>query len=549
MDFGAPVAGVKSVLKSTKPGRRTFMIRLKEPALGTFDENKDLCGWAGRMKIPEVARRARRRLFWNEVLAQGTCALSVGLGAVVLLLVLGTQLLDWRWLILLPVLTLAIGVYRTSRRIPGLYPAAQLVDRRLKLADAISTAVYFAESPSRLRVSEEICQAQLEQAERLADRVDVVQAIPFTCPRAVYAAGLMAFIATGLFALRYGLERRLDLRQPLASILENSFGGGGQVKTAALQKKAGKTRRSALEEAMGIPSEDGMNKGQGDLDAAPDSALETTSVPDTDNSKKGSSEATSKAKVPAGEQMDGEQSEGDAEGDSEGSNAGQTAQDGKQGGSQSKSGQQNQGNDSQGSANENSSLLSKMRDAMSNLLSRMKQQPQNAGAQQQAANNQNGQQGQGQKGSGQKAKSGQGKQQQGGQDSDSQEGEQGEDAQSAQNSQGKGAGQSSDDQASKQPGSGIGKQDGSKDVKLAEQMAAMGKISEIIGKRAANVSGEVTVEVQNSTQQLKTAWVQQKATHGNTGGEINRDEVPVEMQTYVQQYFEQVRKQDAPKKK
>src|SRR5205085_215258 len=117
--------GLPSVLKSTEPGRRTFMIRLKEPALGTIDEN--WCGWAGRMKIPEVARRARRRLFWNEVLAQGTCALSAGFGAVVLLLVLGTQVLDWRWLILLPVLTLAIGVYRTTRRLPGLYPAAQLI--------------------------------------------------------------------------------------------------------------------------------------------------------------------------------------------------------------------------------------------------------------------------------------------------------------------------------------------------------------------------------------------------------------------------------------
>jgi hypothetical protein len=57
------------------------------------------------------------------------------------------------------------------------------------------------------------------------------------------------------------------------------------------------------------------------------------------------------------------------------------------------------------------------------------------------------------------------------------------------------------------------------------------------------------VEVQNSTQQLKTGWVQQRADHANAGGEINRDEVPVEFQTYVQQYFEQVRKQDAPKKK
>jgi hypothetical protein len=181
---------------------------------------------------------------------------------------------------------------------------------------------------------------------------------------------------------------------------------------------------------------------------------------------------------------------------------------------------------------------------MSNLLSRMKQQPNGAGAQQQAQN-QNAPQGQGQKGAGQKGKSGQGKQQQGGQDSDGQDGDQGDQAQSAQNAQGRGAGQSTDDQASKQPGSGIGKQDGNKDVKLAEQIAAMGKISEIIGKRSANVSGEVTVEVQNSNQQLKTAWVQQNAAHTNSGGEINRDEVPVEFQTYVQQYFEQVRKLDA----
>ena len=500
------------------------------------------------MKIPEVAKRARRRLFWNEVLAQGTCALSVGLGAVVLLLVLGTQVLDWRWLILLPALTLGIGIYRTSWRLPGLYSSAQIVDRRLNLADAISTAVYFAESPVADRVSAGMRQAQLEQAERIADGVDVVVAIPFTMPRAAYSAGALLFVATSLFALRYGLERRLDLRQPLASILENSFGGGGPVKTAALQKKTGMTKRSPLEEALGVSTEDGVSKGQGELDAASDDALEATSIPDTDNSKKGQSEATSKVKSPAGEQMEGEQAEGESEGDAQGANGGQDAQEGKQGGAQSKSAQQNQGNDSAGSASENSSLVSKLRDAMSNLLSRMKQQPQGAGAQQQANGNQNSQQGQGQKGSGQKAKSGQGKQQ-AGQDSDSQEGDQGEDAQSAQNAQGRGAGQSSDDQASKQPGSGIGKQDGSKDVKLAEQMAAMGKISEIIGKRAANISGEVTVETQNSSQQLKTAWMQQKANHGNSGGEINRDEVPVEYQTYVQQYFEQVRKQDAPKKK
>src|SRR5262249_9622551 len=154
-------------------------------------------------KIPEVARRARRRLFWNEVLAQGTCALSVGLGAVILLLVIGTQVLDWRWLTLLPAVTLAIGVYRTARRMPSLYPAAQLVDHRLKLNDAISTALYFAESASRDRVSQEMREAQLAQAEKVADSVNIAQAIPFTVPRAVYSAAALAFIASSLFALRY----------------------------------------------------------------------------------------------------------------------------------------------------------------------------------------------------------------------------------------------------------------------------------------------------------------------------------------------------------
>src|SRR5215471_10665158 len=118
---------------------------MKIPALGALEATDDSCNWAGRMKIPEVAGRARRRFFWNEVIAQGTCAVTVGFGAVILLLLLGTQLLDWHWLVLLPVLTLGIGVYRTWRRLPDLYTAAQILDRRLKLADTLSTALYFVD--------------------------------------------------------------------------------------------------------------------------------------------------------------------------------------------------------------------------------------------------------------------------------------------------------------------------------------------------------------------------------------------------------------------
>ena len=74
----------------------------------------------------------------------------------------------------------------------------------------------------------------------------------------------------------------------------------------------------------------------------------------------------------------------------------------------------------------------------------------------------------------------------------------------------------------------------------------MGKISEIIGKRSANVTGDVTVEVQSGNQQLRTAYTQNSAQHADSGGEINRDEVPVVFQPYVQQYFEQVRRQEVP---
>ena len=84
-------------------------------------------------------------------------------------------------------------------------------------------------------------------------------------------------------------------------------------------------------------------------------------------------------------------------------------------------------------------------------------------------------------------------------------------------------------------------------VREAEQLAAMGKISEIIGKRSAQVTGEVMVEVGSSKQQLKTPWSQRQAAHSEAGSEIHRDEVPLMYQQFVQQYFEEIRKSSEPK--
>ena len=75
----------------------------------------------------------------------------------------------------------------------------------------------------------------------------------------------------------------------------------------------------------------------------------------------------------------------------------------------------------------------------------------------------------------------------------------------------------------------------------------MGKLSELFGRRSQNVKGEVMMEVTKSRNQgLRTPLVDRSATHAEAGGEVNRDEVPLHLQEYVQRCYERVRKPAAP---
>jgi hypothetical protein len=177
----------------------------------------------------------------------------------------------------------------------------------------------------------------------------------------------------------------------------------------------------------------------------------------------------------------------------------------------------------------------------------MKPQQNQSGGQQQSGE-QNSQQGKGQQNGGKQQSAKNGQPQNGQQQADAQEGQSGDQSQNSQDPQGKGTGNSDAKQASKQPGSGIGSQDGDKAIRQAEQLAAMGKISELIGKRQQNISGETTVEVKSTSQVLKTPYAQRGVQHSQSTGEVNRDEIPASVQSYVENYFEQVRKQAPPKK-
>jgi len=327
------------------------------------------------------------------------------------------------------------------------------------------------------------------------------------------------------------------LRKPLARIIQQALGLDQQQMAALEKKKESPRKRPDLKDMQGVSVEEGQLPNSGQLEANADAP----GAPAAEQSRQAPMPPARQVKTAGTEESPGEESDGSeesAQGGTPGDNTGQQGQ-----GKQNQNGKENAGKQgSPGDDGSNSSLMAKFRDAMQNLLSRMRQQPTGAmGSQTQAARGQNGRQSQTSKSQSDK----QGQQQSGGQEGAGQEGQPGSETQAAQNATGRGNGQSGEENASKQPGSGIGRQDGSKDVKLAEQLAAMGKISEIIGKRSANVTGEVTVEVQSGNQQLATPYSRRSATHGETTAEISRDEVPVALQSYVQQYFEQVRRQGA----
>ena len=353
--------------------------------------------------------------------------------------------------------------------------------------------------------------------------------MPYSLPRGLYAIAVLALVAGSLFGLRYGLLGHLDLHPPLAHMIAQQFGWKEKPQVAKNERKPARVPEQQDDPGASVNDPDQSQQMQPDTgntdgsEQSNDSSAEKGDASKGDNKKDGN-RANQQA-------SDGDQ---EAQAESNPSQSGEKAgdQSGKQESKQAQSGKPDQQN-----SGENSSLMNKAKDMLQNLLSSLKPPSTNPGQQQNDPNNQSkGQQKQ------QSDKNGQ--QKSAGQKSEQSEGQQGEQSQEPQDQSQQGNGKNDSQQATKQPGSGAGNQDGDKRIKQAEDQAAMGKITEILGKRSANLTGEATIEVQNTSQTLKTAYAPGTAQHGQSGGEINRDEIPVAMEPFVQEYFKQARKQD-----
>jgi hypothetical protein len=467
--------------------------------------------------VEDLIRRARQRYLLNEAFAQFAFAVAVCLAGVILLLIFGTRYLGWWTVALFAAGGIGLGIFRMRRKTPDSYSTAIRLDENAGLRDALSTALHFSGHPASVHTggSETFRRLQREQAEAAAGGVTLERAVPFIFPRAVYAMAALGVLVSGLIALRYHLGLGLNLSSPIMrSSVQDQAANNPKQEAKKSDPKEWMQEAQALLSRLGVKSEgQKAPEDQAELDKALDQALQANPSPKDQKSGMKSGE-DSKKSPDAGDPIENPDEN-----------------------------QQNDSSTIQEAGNTNAtpstqeSLLSKLKDAVSKLISKSNMKEDNptpSGDQQQK------QQGDA-KMSGDEGNAGKDKPEEGESMSAALQGDANSQSQAGQ----KGKLNSNEEQ--KGQGSGIGSQDGLKEKREAEQLQAMGKIVEIIGKRGSTVSGEMMVEVQSGkNQQLHTAYTNNDASHGETDGDVTRDEIPLSLQPYVQQYFEQVRKAAAP---
>lgn len=480
-------------------------------------------------QVENIVQRGWRRRLLVLAVDQSAVALAFVFGGLALLILLGTQILNWPWLLGIFFVGVGLSVFRLRRQMTDAYVVAQMMDRQLAMHDALSTAWFIRRNGAG--TDKIAARYQLDSAERLAQAADPAAAFPFERRKAWLITGAVGLLAFGLFGARYLVTRQLSLQNPflpfgLTDVVENVRHAINNINHDEQATQGSKTK--------------GSPPGALGKDGQPQTPAEASEEGQATGQQQGNQEAAANNGAPdqnAAEPKSGESQNGNSQpnGASGGPKSGTNEAADKQ---PSNAGQQN--GQQQDGDQKSSSLMDKMRDALSSVMSKMKPAGGQQNSQSAAQKSADGQQGTDQSGSKDQSGDGQkesGKEQTAEEQSSGQQ--QGQGSAKAQDS-GKDSAQASDKKGSDAQ-SGVGHSDGDKELKAAEQAKAMGKLAEIIGKRSANLTGDMQIEP-SGKQRLQTEDTHRVGQHSDLGGEINRDEVPVEDQQYVREYMELVRK-------
>jgi hypothetical protein len=475
----------------------------------------------GSKMLQELIHSARRRLLFNEALKQFAISAALAIGGLALLLTLGTRYLEWWVVALFGAAVIAWAAAKLRKKVPSDYAAAVWLDDKAGLHDSLSTAHYFATRARTLTPeAQAILLAQRGQAEAAASDVNLAIAVPFRFPKALYGLAALLLISSGLVTVRYFFGHELNLSAPITEVI---FQDQAAMKlTKAAKRGRNPEKQQDYDEARSLLSKLGLGAN---LEEKPDEKLDEALAEALKSAEKTpgtGDDAKANQKTDKGDPLELPK---DAPNNNNGAQSGENNNNkpgnpGESPGSQSGSKSGEKGD---------KSLLSKLKDAMDNMLGAPSPQSdkKSGGSKQQSKPSSQAQQSNPQSGEPNEDE-----------DKAAADGEASGNAEKAQ-SPGKTSGNMSD----KQEGpSAAGSEDGEKAIKAAAQIKAMGKISELIGKRSEQVTGESMIEVQSGNQKLQTAYRDKTATHGEGAGEVSRDEIPVSEQAYVQEYFQQVRK-------
>lgn len=404
--------------------------------------------------------------------------------------------------------------WQVRRGTPDDYAVARRADAGLGLKDLLATAWHLRRNK---RPSPGVFEPLVEQKASEACRTaDVRAAMPFRWNRSATLAAASLCLALAMLAIRIGVLRSFDLRPPLVIVQFDTLTG------APLPPERPRTPPARKLDLPGFQLEE-TSAGARDEEQLRSEALRSidsgdSSLPSPQGARRDASRPPSSTARPAPGEDRSEEGDSGGPADNSADAGGRNA------------------NDSPPRQQPRDSLLDKMRDALASLMDKLKLEmppgdgsnASKQGAKQEAARRENGRPQPGKKGE----QSGEGdmlsSQQQAAADSSRQ----------AKSEQG-----GRPDASSQNEKSGIGKEEGRKELQQAEDLQAMGKLDELIGKRAQNVQGEVMVEVTSSKNPLlKTPYADQTAPRGDLGSELGRDEVPLHLQDYVQRYYEQIRR-------
>jgi len=485
-------------------------------------------------RVQALIQSAHRRSLTILGIEQAALAATFVFAGATLVLITGTQLLSWYWIGILALVGIAAAAYRLLRRIPSAYDTAQLLDRRLALHDTISTAWHLNQNPEL--AATEAGQFQLSQAEKAAAEANAITALPLRFKRSWAIPLGFAAVACALFTVRYFVQSDLDFSRSLVPLRINELAGNRGNPTA---NGHGAPGNFPNQEADGTaqPNSSALNSRMGDVAGADDPEA-TTADASTSAAELPRQNTTGDASTNSGNQnsANGDSASGEQSSPSSKRSADRGATASDQSSPQRPVAAQEKNN--------SNSLMNRMKDAVSSLMAKMKpsEGSEQRSAQESARSASAPDRDQTQSDSAPSRNQTSAPQSSQSAKADSKNNQQGQATEVAQSPQSRAA-SNSESSGHDQAKSGIGRQDGEKKLKAAEEEQAMGKLAEIIGKRSRDVSGDMMVEAPSGKEQLRTAYSGKLAEHSDTGGEINSDEVPVELQEYVREYMERIHQQ------